>query len=225
MKILLVEDELVLSNAIEKFIIAEGYVCQVASNFHEALEKVSIYEYDCVLLDLTLPDGNGIQILEHLKSLFPNTGVIIISARNSLNDKLLGLDTGADDYLAKPFHISELNSRIKSVLRRRNFGGRSEVEFGALRIIPDTLMVYAHEQELKLTRKEFDLLLFFVTNRNRVLSRESIAEHLWGDEADQADSFDFLYSHIKNLRKKLEEVGCQSYIQTVYGIGYKFSEP
>jgi len=224
MKILLVEDEAILSGAIEKFLCSEGFVCETAADFDHAFEKVTLYKYDCILLDITLPGGSGFQVLEQLKTSHPDAGVIIISAKNSLEDKLSGLDSGADDYLTKPFHLSELNSRIKSVLRRRKFEGKSEIEYGAVRIIPDQQLVFANGQELKLTRKEFELLLFFAMNRNRVLSRESIAEHLWGDEADQADSFDFLYSHIKNLRKKIEENGCQSYIQTVYGIGYKFSE-
>ncbi len=223
MKILLVEDEMVLAKNIKSFLVTEGYFCELASNFDEAFEKVSLYEYDCVLLDITLPGGSGLQILQQLKIERPNTGVIIISAKNSLDDKLEGLDTGADDYLTKPFHLSELNSRIKSLIRRRHFEGKSEVVFEEIRIITDQQAVFVKQNEIRLTKKEFDLLMYFVVNRHRVLSRESIAEHLWGDEADLSDSFDFLYSHIKNLRKKIEDAGGQNYIQTVYGIGYKFT--
>ncbi len=223
MKILLVEDEMVLAKNIKSFLVTEGYFCELASNFDEVFEKVSLYEYDCVLLDITLPGGSGLQILQQLKIERPNTGVIIISAKNSLDDKLEGLDTGADDYLTKPFHLSELNSRIKSLIRRRHFEGKSEVVFEEIRIITDQQAVFVKQNEIRLTKKEFDLLMYFVVNRHRVLSRESIAEHLWGDEADLSDSFDFLYSHIKNLRKKIEDAGGQNYIQTVYGIGYKFT--
>lgn len=204
MKILLVEDEMVLAKNIESFLVSEGYVCELASNFDEAFEKVSIYEYDCVLLDITLPGGSGLQILQELKSERPNTGVIIISAKNSLDDKLEGLDTDADDYLTKPFHLSELNSRIKALIRRRHFEGRNEVVFEEISILPDQQAVFVKKNEIRLTKIEFDLLMFFVANRHRVLSRESIAEHLWDDEADLSDNFDFLYSHIKNLRKKLK---------------------
>lgn len=223
MKILLVEDEMVLAKNIESFLVSEGYICELASDFDEAFEKVSLYEYDCVLLDITLPGGSGLQILQQLKIERPNAGVIIISAKNSLDDKLEGLDTGADDYLTKPFHLSELNSRIKSLIRRRHFEGKNEVVFEEIRIVADQQAVFVKQNEIRLTKKEFDLLMFFVVNRHRVLSRESIAEHLWGDEADLSDSFDFLYSHIKNLRKKIEDAGGQNYIQTVYGIGYKFT--
>jgi DNA-binding response OmpR family regulator len=223
MKILLIEDEPVLSESISNFLIKESFICEAAVTFDQGFEKASMYEYDCVLVDLTLPGGNGLQIIEHLKQLRPNAGVIIISAKNSLEDKLAGLDLGADDYITKPFHLAELNSRIKSVIRRRNFEGRKDIAFEEIRIVPDNQSVFIHQNEIKLTRKEFDLLLFLVVNKNRVLSRESIAEHLWGDEADLSDTFDFLYSHIKNIRKKIEDCGGNDYIQTVYGIGYKFS--
>lgn len=222
MKVLLVEDEQVLARVVSEYLNEEGFLCETASDFDQGFEKVSLYQYDCVLLDVTLPGGSGIDILKQLKKTNPDSGVIIISARNSLDDKLVGLDTGADDYLTKPFHLPELNSRIRSVIRRRSFSGKNEFTAGSLRILPDQLQVFAGNNEIRLTRKEFDLLMFFVMNRNRMLSREAIAEHLWGDEADMADNFDFLYSHIKNLRKKIAEAGGSDPISTVYGIGYKF---
>lgn len=223
MKILLVEDEKGLANTIQKFLLAEGYVCEWASNLIEAKDKIEVYEYDCVLVDIMLPNGSGLSIIEQLKKHQSPSGIIIISAKNSLDDKILGLDLGADDYLTKPFHLTELNSRLKSVLRRRHFGGNKEIIFGEIKILPDSKEVWANSKNIILTRKEYDLLMYFVANCNRVLTKSSISEHLYGDEIDQADTFDFLYSHIKNLRKKLLEAPCPDYIQTLYGVGYKFS--
>ncbi len=222
MKILLIEDENILSGNIYNFLVKENYICEIADRFEKGIEKVSVYDYDCVLVDLTLPGGNGLKIIEHLKKLKPNSGIIVISAKNSLEDKLKGLDLGADDYITKPFHLAELNSRIKSVIRRRSFEGKKNVEFEEIILIPDKQSVLVNSHELKLTRKEYELLLYFIVNKNRVLLRENIAEHLWGDDADLSDSFDFIYSHIKNLRKKIIDSGGNDYIHTVYGIGYKF---
>lgn len=224
MKILLIEDEHFLAEDICKYITSEGYRCEIASTFDQGIEKVSIYEYDCVLLDINLPGGNGLQILEHLKNLKPNAGVIIISAKNSLDDKLAGLDLGADDYLTKPFHLSELNARIKSVIRRRNFDGKKEIVFHEIRVDTDRNAVMVNDQEINLTKREYDLILFLFSNIDRVITKESIAEHLWGDNIDTVDSFDFIYTHIKNLRKKIIEKGGGDYIRTIYGVGYKFTE-
>ncbi|MEO5906763.1 MAG: response regulator transcription factor [Saprospiraceae bacterium] len=223
MKILLVEDETHLADSIIAYLKKEGYICEWARIFDEGDERIAIYEYDCALIDITLPGGNGLQLVKALKSSHPKTGIIIISAKNSLDDKIKGLDLGADDYITKPFHIAELNSRIKSVLRRRKFDGNKEVIFGDISLIPEEQLVTVKNEKITLTRKEFDLLLFFVSNQNRVLTKEAIAEHLWGDHSDMIDSFDFIYSHIKNLRKKLIEKGCDDYVQTIYGMGYKFS--
>ncbi len=223
MKILLVEDEAHLAESIISYLKNEGYICEWASVFDEADERISIYEYDCALVDITLPGGNGLELIGGLKTSHPKTGIIIISAKNSLEDRIKGLDLGADDYITKPFHLAELNSRIKSVLRRRKFEGNKEVVFGEISIIPEEQLVTVHGDKIVLTKKEFDLLLFFVSNQNRVLTKEAIAEHLWGDHADMVDSFDFIYSHIKNLRKKLMEKGCEDYVRTLYGMGYKFS--
>jgi DNA-binding response OmpR family regulator len=177
-----------------------------------------------VLVDITLPGGNGLDIIRQLKKARSKAGIIIISAKNSLDDKIEGLELGADDYLPKPFHLSELNARIKSVVRRRNFEGNSEIRFGEITIDPEAKSVAVNGKAVTVTKKEFGLLLFFISNKNRVITKESIAEHLWGDNMDMADSYDFIYSHIKNLRKKLIEAGSADYIKTIYGAGYKFGK-
>lgn len=223
MKILLIEDEKSLASTIQKFLIGEGYVCELASDFLEAEDKIGVYTYDCVVVDIMLPHGSGLTIVELLKKQQSTTGIIIISAKNALDDKIKGLDLGADDYLTKPFHLTELNSRIKSIVRRRHFEGNVEIVFGEIKIIPDSNEVSVKGKNIGLTKKEFDLLMYLVSNKNRVLTKSAISEHLYGDEIDQVDSFDFLYSHIKNLRKKLLEMNCPDYIQTLYGVGYKLS--
>ncbi|MDP4205812.1 MAG: response regulator transcription factor [Bacteroidota bacterium] len=223
MKILLVEDEINLCEAIASFLEEEGYRCEKTGNLKLAIEKVYLYEYDCVLIDIGLPDGNGLTLVRDLKKIHPETGIIIISAKNSLDDKITGLDLGADDYLTKPFHFPELNSRIKSLIRRRKFEGKKEIIAGKIRIIPDNRQVYIDNNQIILTRKEYDLLLFFISNQERILTKESIAEHLWGDFADTADSFDFIYSHIKNLRRKLQHYSGIDYFQNIYGTGYSFT--
>ncbi len=224
MKLLLIEDEPLLAESILDFLKKEGYLCEWAQQFDRADEKVALYDYDCALVDITLPGGSGLTIVKTIKKFSPKTGIIIISAKNSLDDKIAGLDLGADDYIAKPFHLSELNSRIKAILRRRNFDGNNEFIFEEIHINPDSREVFIHDQRLILTKKEYDLLLFFISNKSRVLTKESIAEHLWGDHMDLAYSFAFIYSHIKNLRSKLLEKGASDYIKTVYGSGYKFSK-
>jgi len=223
MKILIVEDEKELSDSIAFYLRQEKFNCETVLNYSDAIEKINLYNYDVVVVDITLPDGNGLEIIKEMKKIRSNSGIIIISAKQALDDKISGLETGADDYLTKPFHLSELNARIKSIIRRRDFDGNNEIVLDELKIDPERLTVKVNDQALNLTRKEYDLLLFFLANKNRVLSKESIAEHLWGDNIDLVDSFDFLYSHIKNLRKKIMEKGGRDYIQTVYGIGYKFS--
>ena len=207
MKILIVEDELELSESIQSYLKNEGYVCEYALNYDTAIEKISIYPYDIVIVDLNLPDGNGIHIIKKLKESYFEGGIIITSARHSLDDRILGLNSGADDYLVKPFHLAELNARIKSLIRRVLFKGGNVLTFKEIHIKTDEHLVYINDTLLELTKKEFDLLLFLITNKGRVLSKESIAEHLWGDYIDSADSFGFVYAHIKNLRKKLLDNG------------------
>lgn len=223
MKILIVEDEASLRNTIISFLEEDGYCCEQAETFRLGLEKLDIYHYDCLLVDIGLPDGNGLSLIKELKEQHPDTGIIIISAKNSLDDKIAGLDLGADDYITKPFHLTELTSRLKALLRRRKFEGRKEMMIDNIRISPENRRVYVKDEPLLLTKKEFDLLVYFVTNPNRVLTKEAIAEHLWGDLADSSDSFDFVYSQIKNLRRKLIEKTGSDYFRNVYGSGYTFT--
>lgn len=222
MKILLIEDEPELRKSIKHFLHQEDYIVESANDFIKAIEKIEVYDYDCILIDITLPKGNGLEIIKQLKQNFSKAGIIIISAKNSLDDKITGLDLGADDYLAKPFDLAELNSRIKALIRRRNFEGNKTIVVNEISIIPEQRIVKVNNEEVILTAKEYALLLFFISNKNRVLSKNTIAEHLWGDDSDQMDSHDFIYVHLRNLRKKLVEKGCNDYVQTIYGIGYNF---
>jgi DNA-binding response OmpR family regulator len=223
MKVLIVEDEVSLAESIENYLNQEGYRCELAYTFAKASEKVNLYNYDCVVVDIGLPDGSGLNIIKEIKKSKSNAGIIIISARNALDDKIDGLEIGADDYLTKPFHLSELNARIKSLIRRRSFNGSNEIICNEITINPDNFEVFVNSQVLTLTKKEYDLLLYFLSNKNRVVTKESIAEHLWGDNMDLIDSYDFIYTHIKNLRRKMVEKGGNDYIQTIYGTGYKFN--
>jgi len=222
MKILLIEDEPELRKSIKQYLHQEGYLVESAADFIIAQEKTSLYEYDCILVDITLPKGSGLDIVKQLKEASSKAGIIIISAKNSSDDKIIGLDLGADDYLAKPFNLAELNSRIKALFRRRNFNGNKIIVVNEITIVPEERAVKVNGEIVTLTQKEYDLLLFFVSNKNRVLSKNAIAEHLWGDDSDQMDSHDFIYVHLRNLRKKLTEMGCTDYVQTIYGIGYNF---
>jgi DNA-binding response OmpR family regulator len=224
MKVLLIEDEAELSGDIREFLMRENFLCEVVPNFEDAFEKINLYQYDCIIVDIGLPDGNGLDLIRNLKKNGSETGIIIISAKNSLDDKITGLEIGADDYLTKPFHLTELNARIKSIIRRRSFGGANEIIFNEIQLLPGEMEAKVKGQSLGLTKKEYDLLIFFVSNKERVLTREAIAEHLWGDQMDMADSFDFIYTHIKNLRKKIIDKGGEDYIRTIYGMGYKFTE-
>lgn len=224
MKLLLVEDEKALADSMQTYLANEGNVCEWAKSFAEATDKLSGFDYDIILLDIMLPDGNGLEILKMIKKFAPHSGVLIISAKNALDDKLAGLEIGADDYLTKPFHLPELNARIKAIYRRRKFQGHTEVKFNEISINTDALEAWIEDTPLPLTTKEHELLLFFIANRNRVLTKQSIAEHLWGDNVDFLDSFDFVYQHIKNLRKKITAAGGRDYIKTIYGMGYKFTQ-
>ena len=221
MKFLVAEDEYDLQQAIIKYLSQDGNRCESASDYVEASEKIDLYEYDIIILDLNLITGSGLDLLKQIKKNHSRAGVIIISANNSLENKLEGLDLGADDYLTKPFHLAELNSRIKAVLRRGKFDGEDVLVFQEIRLDTNSRTAFLNEKPITLTRKEYDLLLFFITNQGRVLSKSIIAEHLWGDDSDMLDSFDFIYVHINNLRKKLTAEGAK-YIQTAYGSGYKF---
>ena len=224
MKILIVEDEMELMIAINNYLTREKYICELAKNFNQAEEKVSIYEYDVILLDIGLPDGNGLDLIKTIKKFNIQAGIIIVSAKDSLDDKVKGLDLGADDYITKPFQLSELNSRIKAVLRRRQFKGANTLVFNEITINTESKSVLVDGKDVNFTRKEYELLLYFVVNKNRVLTKEGIAEHLWGDDIEAADNFDFIYTHLNNIRKKIKNAGGIDYIKTVYGMGYKFIE-
>jgi DNA-binding response OmpR family regulator len=223
MKILIVEDEKALSDAIVHYLRQEGNVCETAFDFNVASEKAGLYSYDCLVIDIGLPYGSGLDIVRALKKQQSQAGIIIISAKNALDDKITGLDLGADDYIAKPFHLSELHARLKSLMRRKHFEGRKEILMNEISLLPDLQEVKVHGKLIELTKKEYDLLLYFISNKNKVLTKEAIAEHLWGDNIEASDSFDFIYTHIKNLRKKMLEQGGADYIKTIYGMGYKFS--
>jgi len=223
MKVLIIEDEKELVKSIAQFLRQEGYVCEIANTAAEAQEKIAVFDYDCILLDISLPDGNGLKILETLKANAKNDGVILITAKGSLEDRIAGLNLGADDYLPKPFFLAELSARISAVIRRKRFGGNNKLTFHEISIDLPGKTVSVNNNPVELTRKEFDLLLFLVSNKNRVVSKNAIAEHLSGDDAELLDKFDFIYSHVKNLKKKLTEAGSKDYITTVYGLGYKFA--
>ncbi|MGH2563778.1 MAG: response regulator transcription factor [Ginsengibacter sp.] len=221
MKILIIEDENELSESIAAYLKGENYICETASDFNKALEKTELYDYDCILLDITIPGGNGLEILKELKANNKLDGVLIISAKNSLDDKVAGLTLGADDYLSKPFHLSELSARVAAIIRRKNFDGNDILKFQNISIDTRAQSAFVNDQPLVLTKKEYDLLLYFMSNKKRVISKNAIAEHLWGD--DMQGNNDFIYTHIKNLRKKLVEAGSADHIKSVYGMGYKFS--
>ncbi len=222
MKILIVEDEPSLRESILAYFTEEGNICETATNYADAMEKIAIYAYDCILLDLTLPGGDGITLLSKLKKSNKNDGVLIISARNSLDDKIAGLNLGADDYMVKPFHLSELKARVTAIVRRKSFDGNNVIQFNEINVDTMAKKASVNSTTLILTRKEYDLLLYFLSNKGKVITKNAIAEHLWGDEMDLTDRLDFIYTHIKNLRKKLVDSGCNDYIKSMYGVGYKF---
>lgn len=224
MKLLVVEDNIELSNDLSEFLAESGFMVETAYNLKTASQKAFEYSYDLIVLDLGLPDGNGLELIKELKARKSATGILIVTARNALEDKVTGLELGADDYITKPFHKPELNARIRSILRRNKFDGNNNLEAGKIRVNLNNFEVSINGSLIDLTRKEYDLLVYFLYNKGRVLTKESIVEHLWGDHADQADSFDFIYNHIKNLRKKIQQAGGDVQIQSVYGMGYKFTQ-
>ncbi len=222
MKLLIIEDERQLSDSIVDYLSRENYLCEQAFTFDDAMMKVGVYDYDCILLDLVLPGGSGLDILRHIKQSMPQTGVIIISAKDSLDDKVVGLRIGADDYLPKPFHLPELGMRIFALLRRKNFTGSNTLECGTISIDLLSKKVTVDDKPIDLTKSEYELLLFLIENRRRVVSKSAVAEHLSGDMADMLDDFNFVYAHIKNLKAKLADAGVKDCIRTYYGTGYKW---
>ena len=221
MKILIVEDEPSLRELVSRSLEKERYVVETASDMESAMEKVELYDYDCILLDIMLPDGNGLEILQHLKMLRKKENVIILSAKDSLEDKIHGLDLGADDYLPKPFHLAELTARVKSVLRRKHRDGENSIVLGNVSLFPENFRVLVDDKPLELSRKEYDILHYFMNRPNRMINKNVLAESVWGDHIDQADNFDFIYAQIKNLRKKLKTADASIEIKAVYGFGYK----
>ncbi len=223
MKLLIIEDERMLSRSVAEYLGREDYLCEHAYTCHDATYKIAAYEYDCILLDLMLPDGSGLDILRYIKKESPQTGVIIVSAKDSLDDKVEGLRIGADDYLPKPFHLPELSMRIFALMRRKKFTCDNTLHIGQLTIDLPEHKVKIGANYITLTKSEYDLLLFLIQNRNRVVSKSAIAEHLSGDMADMLDDFNFIYAHIKNLKSKLSDAGLIDCIRTFYGIGYKWN--
>lgn len=224
MKILVVEDEPEMLESIERALKQENAVVESAANLQEALDKALIYEYDCILLDVNLPDGSGLELLQELKNNNKSDGVLIISARNSLDDKLEGLNLGADDYLTKPFHFSELIARIRSIVRRKKFDGNALVEIGNIQADITNQSVSVHGKPVTLNRKEFAILMYLISNKGRLVHKTALAEHVWGDNIDESDNFEFIYSQIKNLRKKMNDLDSGIEIQSIYGVGYKLIE-
>lgn len=222
MKVLIVEDEKELSSSIYSYLNDRQFICEVAYDYHTAMEKISLYDYSCIILDITLPNGSGLDILRKMKSIGKAEGVLIISAKNSLDDRVNGLEIGADDYLTKPFHLPELSARVFAIVRRKFLGGNNIIDLDHLALNTETKEIQSDDQRIILTRKEYELLLYFISNKNKVVTKESIVEHLWGDDYDMADHYDFIYSHIKNLRKKISQLGAPDMIKAVYGMGYKF---
>lgn len=224
MKILIVEDDLSFQEILRKALERERYLVEVAPNFRSALLKISDYTYDCILLDINLPDGNGLNLLRELKAMKKTGNLIIISARDTIEDKVEGLELGADDYLAKPFHLAELLSRIKSVLRRNNQGGEPLICYGNVKIHPNRFEVWINEEQIGLSRKEFEILLYFMQRPTRIISKGMLAEAIWGDHFDDVDNYDFIYAQVKNLRKRLYTSKASIEIVSVYGMGYKLIE-
>lgn len=225
MKILIIEDDDSLRELMHKALTDDHHIVETAANAKAAMMKAEVYDYDCILLDIMLPDGNGLDVLRELKAARKSAGVIIISAKDSLEDKVLGLDLGADDYLTKPFHIAELSARVKSVFRRQQQHGEHFIECGNVRIVPNTRQVTVEGQPIELLKKEFDILQFFMTRPNRAVSKGTLAEAVWGDYIDQADNYDFIYAQMKNLRKRLADAHSTLEIKTVHGYGYKLEQP
>lgn len=220
---MIVEDEPSLLELIERAMLSAGYVVETADDFISAETKIIGYSYDCILLDINLPGGSGLDLLSKLKEMGRAENVIIISARDSVDDRVAGLELGADDYLAKPFHMSELVARVRSVLRRGRTGGNLSVEFGNVSLDPTSRRVSVNNQELDLVKKEFDILFYFMQRPNHLVDKTTLAEAVWGDYADDMDSYHFVYQQIKNLRRKLDESNADIEIRSVYGFGYKLT--
>lgn len=223
MKVLIVEDDSSLREILKRALLEEHYIVEIAEDYGTALQKINDYSYDCILLDIMLPDGSGIELLKELKEGGKKESVIIISAKDSIDDKVAGLELGADDYLAKPFHLAELKARIRSVIRRNQQEGEPTIEIGNVKIAPQQRVVFVSEKPVELLRKEYDILHYFMTHPDHVVDKTVLAESVWGDHIDQVDSFDFIYAQIKNLRRKLKQQEATVEIKSVYSLGYKLT--
>lgn len=222
MKVLIVEDEAEIADSLSDYLENEQFLCDKAASYPEALRKITGYDYACVLLDIGLPGGSGLDLLQHLQQVDKSDGVLILSAKNSVDDRIAGLNAGADDYLTKPFHLAEVAARVSAIIRRKTFDGKNNLTIKNLHIDLAKRIASVNGRIIDFTRKEYELLLYFLANKNKVISKDAIAEHLWGEQADLSANYDFLYTHIKNLRKKLVWAGCEDYVRSVYGTGYKF---
>lgn len=222
--ILLVEDEKLLSESIAQYLTNSGITCVQAFTYNQAVNKLGDAEFDCIVIDIGLPDGSGIDLIKYIKKKKLETGLIIISARNSLDDKLEGFTTGADDFIVKPFHLSELNARINAIIRRKKYNGKEVLEYNEIAVKLESRAVFVNDNKVSLTKKEFELLVYFISNATKIITKDAIAYNLWKNNADLAVSSDIIYTHIKNLRKKLVEGGSKDYVNAIYGIGYKFGE-
>jgi len=223
MRILIIEDEKSISTDIANYLKPEGYKCDKAFNYEEAEDKIFSSKYDIILLDITLPNSNGLHLIPIIKKQYSETGILIISAKNSVDDKINGLDLGADDYITKPFFLTEINARIKAIIRRRQHQNLSIIEFEEITISPTNKSVAVNSININLTKSEYDILYYFIVNKNRLVTKQALADHLLGAAGDELNSYDLIYSHIKNLRKKLIDAGAADYIKTIYAMGYKFT--
>jgi DNA-binding response OmpR family regulator len=221
MKLLIIEDERELAESIASYMKQENYICEIAGGYVQAVEKTDSLDYDCIVLDISLPDGSGLKLLQEMKLNKKNDGVIIVSAKNSIDDRIIGLKLGADDYLVKPFHLSELAARIAAIIRRKVHAGNNIISFGEIEIDTIANEVTVHKKPVDVTPKEYQLLLYLISNQNKVIPKNALMDHLWNEDLGYGESFDFIYTHIKNIRKKLQQQGCRDYIKSVYGIGYK----
>lgn len=224
MKILVIEDEPAMQQVVSEYLTRENFTVEQATTYRTAERKIADYQYDFILLDLMLPDGNGMDLLPQIKAQHPETAVIILSAKGSIEDKITGLNTGADDYLPKPYHLAELQARLQAIIRRKFQNGEHLLHFANLKMDTEGREVWADGNKINLNRKEFDILLYFATRPGKLIPKTMLAEAIWGDAIDQADSLDFIYSQIKNLKRKLAQAGAQAQITAVYGIGYKLEE-
>ena len=220
--ILLVEDEMELAVSTIRFLKENNFNCTHKSTIKLALKEIKNNSFHAALLDLGLPDGDGLSLIKEIKNKNQETGVIIVSAKDMLNKKVEALELGADDYLTKPFFFPELNARIKSLVRRLNMEENKKITLNELTLFPEEMKVLVHNKVVDLTSKEFSLLLYFFSNQNRVLSKTILGEFMSSNYANYGFSDDLVYTHIKNLKKKLASSDCAEYIKNVYGIGYKF---